>query len=64
MHPRHEAALSGVKATKACLLSEAEARRKEKSQELATKKIEAATEEICEPEPVTVAEDFKIENRL
>ena len=61
MHPRHEAALSGVKATKACLLSEAEARRKEKSQELATKKIEAATEEICEPEPVTVAEDFKID---
>ena len=29
-NPRHEEALSGVKASKACLLSEAEARRKEK----------------------------------
>ena len=37
-HPRHEEALSGVKACKARLLSEAEARRKEKPQELATKK--------------------------
>ena len=37
-HPRHEEALSDVKASKACLLSEAEARRKEKPQELATKK--------------------------
>ena len=35
-HPRHEEALSGVKASKARLLSEAEARRKEKTQELAT----------------------------
>ena len=38
-HPRHEEALSGVKASKARLLSEAEARRKDKPQELATKKI-------------------------
>ena len=38
-HPRHEEALSGVKASKARLLSEAEARRKEKLQELATKKM-------------------------
>ena len=37
-HPRHEEILSGVKASKARLLSEAEARRKEKPQELATKK--------------------------
>ena len=37
-HPRHEEALSGVKSSKACLLSEAEARRKEKPLELATKK--------------------------
>ena len=37
-HPSHEEALSGVKASKACLLSEAEARRKEKPLELATKK--------------------------
>ena len=34
-HPRHEEAISGVKANKARLLSEAEARRKEKPQELA-----------------------------
>ena len=39
-HPRHEEALSGVKASKARLLSEAEARRKEKPQELATKKMQ------------------------
>ena len=31
-HPRHEEALSGVKASKAHLLNEAEARRKEKPQ--------------------------------
>ena len=59
-HPRHEEVLSGVKASKARLLSEAEARRKEKPQELATKKMQAVTEEIREPEPVTAADDFKI----
>ena len=37
-HPRHEEALSGVKASKARLMSDAEARWKEKPQELATKK--------------------------
>ena len=60
-HPRHEKALSGVKASKACLLNEAEARRKEKPQELATTKMQAVTEETCEPEPVTAADDFKID---
>ena len=60
-HPRHEEALSGVKACKARLLREAEARIKEKPQELATKKMQAVTEEIREPEPVTPADDFKIE---
>ena len=60
-HPRHEEALSGVKASKARLLSEAEARRKDKPQELATKKTQAVTEETCEPEPVTAADDFKID---
>ena len=59
-HPRHEEALSGVKASKARLLSEAEARRKEKPQELATKKMQAETEETWGPEPVTAADDFKI----
>ena len=59
-HPRHEEALSGVKASKARLLSEAEARRKEKPQELASKKMQAETEETWEPEPVTAADDFKI----
>ena len=62
-HPRHEETLSGVKASKACLLSEAEARRKEKLQELATKKMQAVTEEIREPEPVNAADDFKIDYR-
>ena len=41
--PRHEKALSGVKASKARLLSEAEARRKDKPQELAAKKMQAVT---------------------
>ena len=62
-HPRHEEALSGVKAIKACLLSEAEAHRKKKPQELATKKMQAVTEERCELEPVTAADDFKIDYR-
>ena len=44
-------------------MSEAEARRKEKPQELATKKTQAVTEEIRQPEPVTAADDFKIEYR-
>ena len=62
--PRHEKALSGLKASKARLLSEAEARRKEKPQELAIKKMQAVTEEICEPESVTAADDFKIDYRV
>ena len=62
-HARNEEALSGVNASKARLLSEAEARRKEKLQELATKKMQAVTEEILEPEPVTAADDFKIDYR-
>ena len=49
-HPRHEEALSGVKVSKARLLSKADARRKEKPQELATKKM-------------TAADDFKIDCR-
>ena len=60
-HPRHEEDLSGVKASKARILSEAEARRKEKAQELATKKMQAVTEETRELEPVTAADDFKID---
>ena len=62
-HPRHEESLSGVKASKARLLSEAEVRRKDKPQELTTKKMQAATEETCEPEPVIAADDFKIDYR-
>ena len=62
-HPRHEEALSGLEARKARLLSEAEARRKDKPQELATKKMQAVTEETCEPEPVHSADDFKIDYR-
>ena len=52
-----------MKASKARLLSEAEARRKEKQQELATKKMQAVTEEKSEPEPMTAADDFKIDYR-
>ena len=59
-HPRHEEVLSGVKASKARLLSEAEARRKDKPLERATKEMQAVTEETCEPEPVTAADDFTI----
>ena len=62
-HPRHEEALSSVKASKVRLLSEAEARRKEKPQELTTKKMQVVTEEKREPEPVTAADDFKIDYR-
>ena len=62
-HPRHEEALSGVKASKARLLSEAEARKKDKPQELAAKKMQAVTEETREPEPATAADDFKIDYR-
>ena len=62
-HPRHEKALSGVKASKARLLSEAKARRKDKLQELATKKMQAVTEETCEPGPVTATDDFKVDYR-
>ena len=60
-HPRHEEVLSGVKASWARLLSEAKAHRKDKPQELATKKMQAVTEETCEP--VTAADDFKIDYR-
>ena len=52
-----------MKASKARLLSETEARRKDKLQELATKKMQAVTEETCEPETVTAADDFKIHYR-
>ena len=60
-HLGHEEALSGVKASKALVLSEAEVRRKEKQQELATKMMQAVTEEIRKPEPVTAADDFQID---
>ena len=60
-HSRHEEALSGVKASKARLMSEVEARRKERPQELATKKMQGVSEETSEPEPGTAANDFKID---
>ena len=62
-HPSHEEALSGLKASKARPISEAEAHIKEKPQELATKKLQAVTEERCELELVTAADDFKIDYR-
>ena len=60
-HPRHKKALSSVKVSNARLLSEAEARRKEKPQELPTKKIEAVLEETSETETENVAGNFKID---
>ena len=42
-------------------MSAAEARSKEKPHELATKKMQAVTEELREPEPVTAADDLKID---
>ena len=42
-------------------MKEAEARRKEKPQELATKKLQAVLEETSEPEARTAANDFKID---
>ena len=44
-------------------MSEAEARRKDKPQELVAKKMQAVTEEAREPEPATAADDFKIDYR-
>ena len=63
-HPRHEKSLWGVKANKARLVSEAESHRKEKPQELATKKMHAVTKEVREPEPVTAVDDSKIDYRV
>ena len=60
-HPRHEEALSGFKASKARLMSDAEAQRKEKPRELARKKTQAVLEKTREPEPGTAANDFKID---
>ena len=50
-----------MKASKARLLSEVEARIQEKPQKLATKKMQAVTEEIREPQPVTAVDHFKID---
>ena len=49
--------------TSARLLSEAEVRRKDKPQELATQKMQAVTKETCEAETVTAADDFKSDYR-
>ena len=38
-------------------------RAEKKPQELETKKMQAVTEERCKPEPVTAADDFKIDYR-
>ena len=59
--PRHEGALSGVKAIRARLISEAEARRIEKPQELAMKKMPAVLEETSGTEPETAANEFTID---
>ena len=58
-HPRHEEALSGIKGSKARLMSGAEIQWKEKPQEMATKKMQAALEERSGTEPETAGNDFK-----
>ena len=60
-HPRHELILLGVKTSKTRLISEVEARSKEKPHKLATKKTQAVLEETSEPEPGTAANDYKID---
>ena len=62
-HSRNEEALSGVKARKARLISEAEARRKEKPQELATKKMHALLDRARGTQPETAAKYFKIDHK-
>ena len=59
-HPRHEEVFSGVKGSKACLMSEAESRRREQPQELALKKIQALLERTKGTELQTAANDIKI----
>ena len=60
-HLRHEEASASVKASKTLLMSEAEARTKEKPHELATKKMQAVLEETRGTKPETAANDFKID---
>ena len=50
-----------MKTSKARLIGESEAHRKEKPQELATKKMETVIEETCEPKAGTAVDDFKID---
>ena len=57
---RYEKASSGVKANRARLMSEAEARRTEKPQELATKKMQVVVEVTSGTKPETTTQDFKI----
>ena len=58
---RDKEAFSGCKASKARVMSKVEARRQEKPQELATKKMQTVLEEMSEPEPGTAANDFNID---
>ena len=62
-HPRHEDALSGVETSKARLINAAEARRKEKPQELATKRMQDELEETSGMKPETAVKDFKIDSK-
>ena len=60
-HSRHEEALSGIEASRARLKSEAEARRKEKQLDMATKKMQSVLEETSETKPETAAQVLKID---
>ena len=62
-HSRHKGALSVVKTSKARLMSEVEARKKEKPQKLATKKMQAVMEKTVGGKHVTATQAFKIEHK-
>ena len=55
--------MSNVKSSKARLISEEEAsrRRKEKPQELATRKMQAVVKKTNEAEPESAAQEFRID---
>ena len=59
----HKGALSVVKTSKAGLMSEVEAIKKEKSQKLATKKMRAVMEKTVGGKPVIATQCFKIDHK-
>ena len=64
IHPRHEEAFPSVKVSKARLMSETEAREKEKPEVWATKKKQAVVENTCGTESQTAAQEFRIDYKV